>query len=156
MQTLNGPELLTKEHPFLSGLKAEFYDFFNDCSSLRRFASQQQIFREGAEADHFYLIVSGRVALETLVPSSGTVTVQTLGAGDALGWSWFFAPHKWHFSATTTAPTEVISFDAAALRTKAEENCEFHHELVSRFAKTLYERLISLREQLVEIYKMRP
>ena len=25
--------------------------------------------------------------------------VQTIGPGDALGWSWLFAPHRWHFTA---------------------------------------------------------
>lgn len=155
MQTLDALSTLIESHPFLSGLDPEFYEYFHDCASIRRFASQQQIFREGGEADHFYLILSGEVALETVVPGCGTVVIQRLGPKEALGWSWLFPPHLWHFTATTLAPTEVISFDAAALRAKAEENRDFRDELLTRVAKTLLERLQGTRMQLIDLYGLR-
>lgn len=156
MQTLDGLEVLIKEHPFLAELNPEFYDFFHDCGSLRRFASHQQIFQEGGEADHFYLILTGTVALETFVPGRGMVTIQTLGPGEALGWSWLFPPQQWHFTATTRAPTEVISFNAAALRAKAEENRDFRDELLTRVAKTLLDRLQATRRQLIAQHGTQP
>lgn len=155
MPTLDTVETLVKVHPFLAGLSEEFSDFFADCASLRRFASQQQIFHEGGEADHFYLILTGSVALDMFVPGHGMVTVQTLGSGDALGWSFFIPPHQWHYTATTRTPTDVISFSAAAIRAKAEENREFREELLSRVAKTLLRRLESSRAEIVNLYKRR-
>ncbi len=146
----DGVDPVIVEHPFLAGLKPEFRHFLSDCGSLRSFAAQQQIFREGGEADHFYLIVSGSVILETFVPGCGMVTVQSLGSGDALGWSWLFPPYEWHFTATTHAPTEVISFGAAALRAKAQEDPSFHNEFLSRIANTLFQRLLSTRKQLID------
>jgi CRP/FNR family cyclic AMP-dependent transcriptional regulator len=159
MQTTNAVEAvdnLLREHPFLSGLSPEFYEFFSDCASLRRFASRQEIFHDGGEADHFYLIVTGSVALETFVPGCGVVTIQSLGPGEALGWSWLFPPHQWHFTATTRAPTEVISLSAAALRAKAERNRDFRDELLTRVSKTLHQRLLRTRIQLIDFYRMRP
>jgi CRP/FNR family transcriptional regulator, cyclic AMP receptor protein len=153
---VNGSDCLIREHPFLAGLPAEFYDFFNQCASTRRFASQQVVFHEGGEADHFYLIVSGRIALETFVPGCGTVTIQELGPGDALGWSWLFPPYEWHFTAITREPTEVISFDALALRTKAEQDPRFHNELLTRVSQSLYQRLLVTRAQLIDLYGIRP
>lgn len=156
MQTLDALTDLIKSHPFLAGLDPEFYEFFHDCATVRRFASQQQIFHEGGEADHFYLILSGEIALETFVPGCGTVTIQRLGPKEALGWSWLFPPHEWHFTATTLAPTEVISFNAEALRAKAAENRDFRDELLTRVVKTLLERLQSTRMQLIDLYGIRP
>src|SRR5687768_9852745 len=126
MQTMVALKTVVEEHPFLSGLDPKFCSFFYDCASIRRFASQQVIFQEGGEADHFYLIINGNVTLETFVPGCGMVTIQTLGPGDALGWSWLFRPYKWHFTAVTHAPTEVISLDASRLLAKASEDREFH------------------------------
>src|SRR5260370_18654290 len=40
MQTIDGLETVVKEHPFLSGLDPKSHDFFYDCASIRRFASQ--------------------------------------------------------------------------------------------------------------------
>lgn len=156
MRTINGVDTAVRAHPFLSGLDPMFFDAFCDCASIRRFASQQQIFHEGGEADHFYLIISGNVALETFVPGCGMVTIQSLGAGDALGWSWLFPPHEWHFTATTHEPTEVISLNAAALRTKAEVDLELHDQLITRVAKTLHQRLLGTRDQLIDLYGIRP
>ena len=156
MKTINGVDTAVKEHPFLSGLDPALYEAFCECASIRRFASQQQIFHEGGEADHFYLIMSGKVALETFVPGCGMVTIQYLGGGDALGWSWLFPPHEWHFTATTREPTEVISLNAAALRAKAEADRELHDELITRVATTLYQRLLGTREQLIDLYGIRP
>jgi hypothetical protein len=92
MQTMDTLESLIVNHPFLSGLNPHFYHFFNDCAVLQRFATGQEIFHEHGKADHFYLILNGKVALETFVPGCGMVTIQTLGSGEALGWSCSF-PH---------------------------------------------------------------
>ena len=156
MPTLDALETLVKGHPFLAGIKPEFCEFFSDCASLRRFASQQHVFQEGGEADHFYLILFGSVALETWVAGHGNVTIQTLRSGDALGWSWYFPPHQWHYTATTRALTDVISFSAAALRAKAEWNHEFREELLARVSKTLLQRLESSRAQIINLYQQLP
>jgi CRP/FNR family transcriptional regulator, cyclic AMP receptor protein len=156
MQTLESLQRLLAEHPFLTGLDPSLLHSFEECGSLRRFGPQQQIFHEGGQADHFYLILNGKVGLETFVPGCGMVTIQALGAGDALGWSWLFPPQEWHFTATTGEPTEVISFDAAALRAKAELDKDFANELITRVARTLVQRLQATRLQLIDFYGMRP
>jgi CRP/FNR family transcriptional regulator, cyclic AMP receptor protein len=156
MQTMDTLQTLVTGHPFLSGLRPEFCDIFHDCATIRRFASQQQIFHEAGDADHFYLILNGSVALETFVPGCGTVTIQNIGAGEALGWSWLFPPYQWHFTATTREPTEVVSLDAAVLRAEAEQDRDFQDELLTRIVKTLYQRLMGARDQLIDLYRIRP
>ena len=156
MQTMDTLENLIVKHPFLSELNPHFYHFFNDCALHRRYEPGQEIFHEHGNAEHFYLIHSGKVALETFVPGRSRVTIQTLGPGEALGWSWLFPPHQWHFSASATEPTELIEFDAASLRDKVEENRDFGNELVTRVARILLERLQGTREQLIDAYRMRP
>jgi CRP/FNR family cyclic AMP-dependent transcriptional regulator len=156
MQTEESMASLLIHHPFLAGLDPRLHEFFDNCGTLRRFGSGQQIFHEGSEADHFYLILNGEVALETFVPGCGMVTIQRLGSGDSLGWSWLFPPHEWHFTATTAKPTEVISLDAASLREAADKDLEFRAELMSRIAFTLVQRLQGTRMQLVDLYGIRP
>jgi CRP/FNR family transcriptional regulator, cyclic AMP receptor protein len=111
-------EQIIAEHPFLSGLNQNYFHLLNECASGMRFGVQQQIFQEESNADHFYLIRAGRVALETFVPGTGVITIQTIGAGEALGWSWLFPPYRWHFSARSIDETDVVAFDARVLREK--------------------------------------
>lgn len=156
MRTTDSVEGLIQSHPFWSDLESDHLRFLSDCATLRRFASKQEIFHEGGEADHFYLILSGKVALETFVPGMGMVTIQTLCAGDALGCSWLFPPHQWHFTAGTLEPTEVISFEAVRLRDRAESDRDFRDELLTRVSQMLFDRLMNTRMQLIDVYKMRP
>jgi CRP-like cAMP-binding protein len=156
MQTMDTLQTLVTGHPFLAGLRPEFCQIFQECATVCRFASQQQIFHEGDDADHFYLILTGSVALETFIPGCGTVTIQNLGAGEALGWSWLFPPHQWHFTATASEPTELVALEATVLRAEAEQDRDFRDELLSRIVKTLYQRLMGTRQQLIDLYRIRP
>ena len=64
----------------------------------------QLLFREGDPADTFYLVRHGSVALETFVPARGPVMIETLEAGEVVGWSWLFPPYRWHFDARALSP----------------------------------------------------
>jgi len=152
MQNLAALETLIEEHPFLAGFNGKYREFLRRCASVRRFAYQQQLFHEGENADHFYLIVEGAIALETFVPAGGMIAIQSLGPGEALGFSWLFPPHKWRFTATTREPTDVIFFDAVALRAKVEQDRNFSNELLARIARTLHDRLRHTRRQLIDAY----
>ena len=143
---------LIRSHPFLAGLEPKFVSLYETCASLRRFSSHQRIFLEGEEADHFYLILSGKVILETSVDGGGCIPIQTLGGGEALGWSWLFPPHQWCFTACTAAPTEALSFAAQPLRQKAQESLEFGNDLLRRVTRTLIQRLQVTRRALVQLY----
>ena len=151
-QTTDTLANLTANHLFLSGLDPRFCNFLNECASVWRLDPSQDIFREHGNADSFYLIQSGRVALDIFVPGRGVETIQTLEAGEALGWSWLFPPYRWHFTAKAMEPTELIGFDAAHLRERMQENRDFGNELLARIARVLYQRLQATRRQLVGFY----
>lgn len=152
MQQTIGLDELISTHPFLVEMEPRFLKVLEDCASPRRFCSHQLIFQEGGDADHFYLIVSGKVILQTYVPGDGAISIQTLEAGDALGWSWLFPPYRWCFSALTAAPTDTISFGADCLRRKVLADPQFGNELLWRVTKTLTERLQATRRNLVQMY----
>lgn len=96
-----------------------------------------------------------KVALETAyVSGEGFITIETLGAGEALGWSWLFPPHKWHFSARAVEPTEAVVFEADALRTKAKENPAFRYELALRVGGVMMQQLVATRKRLLDICEM--
>ena len=75
------------------------------------------------------MIESGKVALEAHKPANGATLVQTLGAGDVLGWSWLFPPFVWHFQARAIEPTSVIVLNGAHLLAFAERHPDFGYKL---------------------------
>jgi CRP-like cAMP-binding protein len=138
------------KHPFYEDMPAPYLQFLTEAAEHRRFAAGETIFAESGDADFFYLIVEGKVALESFVPGWGTYVVQTLGGGDALGWSWLFPPYQWRFSARAIDETETLVFEARRLRDLADKEPAFGVELLKRIAWVIIGRLHATRLQLVQ------
>lgn len=143
---------LLAEAPFFAGLSQQALELVGGCGSNVQFAEGERIFREGDPADAFYLLRHGSVALEAYAPTRGALMIQTIEQGDVLGWSWLFAPYRWHFDARALTPVRATSFDGACLRGKCAADAALGYELISRFAQTLIARLQATRLQLLDVY----
>ena len=143
---------LLAEVPFLDGLGAGRLALLAGCAQNVHFDAGAHIFREGDEADVFYVVRHGSVAIENFVPARGAVTIETIGAGEALGWSWLFPPHRWHFDARALSSVRAIGFDGACLRGKCEADPALGYEVLGRFAQLLIERLQWTRLRLLDVY----
>ena len=90
-------------HPFLAGMNRDLLAFLTDCAIAAHFKAGEIILRKSEIANRFYLIESGKVVLESSEVFGEPVVVETIGAGDLLGWSWMFPPYVWHFTARARA-----------------------------------------------------
>jgi len=145
-------EDILKEHIFFKDLKPEYFDFIVGCASNVLFKAREMILREGEEADKFYLIRHGKVAIDIPVSQQRSVTIQTIRDGDILGWSWLIPPHRYRFNSRTIDETRAISLDGRCLRGKCEDNHDLGYELLKRIAKVFTSRLEMTRIQLLDIY----
>lgn len=152
METL---EAILAKHPFFDRLEQRHLDLLVGCASNVRFDAGQFILREGEEANHFYLIRHGKVALEIFAGHRGPITVETLEDGDIVGWSWLFPPYRWRFDARAVEITRAIALDGKCLRTKSEQDHDLGYELLKRFARIVEERLQATRLQLLDVYEVR-
>ena len=145
-------EQIIAEHPLLAGLDSSFTGTLVGCAGNMRFKPDQYIFREGEEANQFYLIRGGRVSLELRAPQKKPIIIETLDAGDILGWSWLLPPYVWKFDARATTATSLIGLDAKCLRTKCEESHDLGYEVLKRFSQIVERRLEATRLQLLDLY----
>jgi CRP-like cAMP-binding protein len=143
---------IMKDAPFFAGLRTETLELVAGCGSNVQFEPGALIFREGEQADIFYLLRHGSVSIEAYAPASGPLVIETLEAGDVLGWSWLFEPHRWHFDAHALTSVRATAFDGACLRAKCDADPALGYELVSRFAQTLIERLQWTRLRMLDVY----
>jgi len=145
MKNLN--EAITKYEIF-RGMKPEHLAMLGEGAKEVEFHPGDVLFREGGPANQFYLIESGRIALEAHEPADGTMT---LGAGEALGWSWLFPPFVWHFQARAIEPAHVIILSGAHLLVTAERNHDFGYEWMKRMVQVVIRRLQATRNQLLAL-----
>jgi len=149
MQTL---EQLIAAAPMFAGLGEEQLHVIAGCAVNERFAAGALLLREGEPAERFYLIRSGDVALEIDAPGRGALVIETLHAGDVVGWSWLFEPYRWQLDARAREASAVVAFDGVCLRGKCDADHELGYELMRRFAGSIVERLQATRLQLLDVY----
>jgi CRP-like cAMP-binding protein len=122
---MEGLERIVREHPFFCGMPAAYSDLVCGCAKNARFSAGQYLFHEGEPADWFYLLRSGRVALELTAPGRGRVTFQRVPQGEIVGVSWLIPPWRWTYDARAIEDTRAIAVNAACLRQK----CDADHDL---------------------------
>ena len=144
--------MILAEHPFFKGLDQKKLQFIAGCAMNVRFDEGKFLFREGEDANTFYVIRAGKVAIEIFSPKRGALTIQTLREGDVLGWSWLFPPYRWHFDAKALELTRAISLDGKCLRDKCEEDHDLGYELMKRFSDVMIQRLQATRLQVLDLY----
>lgn len=149
METL---EPVLAEHPFLQGIDEKHLQLLVGCASNARFDTGQFLFREGEEANQFFIIRHGRVAIEIFTAERGPITVQTLGEGEVLGWSWLIPPYQWHFDARAVELTRALALDGKCLRTKCEDDHHLGYELLKRFTHIIEQRMQATILQLLDVY----
>jgi len=138
-------------HPFLAGMSHTQLTLLTDCAVARHFNANHTILREGEFANGFYLVDSGKVALESQAGFGKSIPIQILGAGDLLGWSWMFPPYVWNFTARATESTDAIFFYGTILREYCERDPSLGYELFKRMAPVMIKRMQAARRKMVAI-----
>jgi len=138
--------------PFFAGLEPVYLRLIADCASLACYDPGEPIFRQGGQADRFYIVGEGRVALEIFSSDRGILTIQTLASGDVVGASWLFPPYIWQYDARALEFTRLLAFNAVCLRAACDQDHDLGYDLMKRFARLMVERLNAARFQLLDVY----
>jgi CRP/FNR family cyclic AMP-dependent transcriptional regulator len=149
METL---EPILRKHSFFKDLPEKHFEFILSCASHKLFKADEIILKQGESADKFYLIRSGHVAIYIDHPRQ--ITIQTIGEGEILGWSWLAPPYRYRFSAQAVENTRAVALDGKCLREKCEKNSELGYELLKRLVSVFTKRLEETRLRLLDIYNI--
>ena len=115
-----------------------------------RYKAGERIFSESTPAWGCWIITGGHVALTTALPGQGTTTIDTLGAGDLLGWSWLVEPYRWHFTATALTDVTAIRLDTDRLKNFAETDPGLGYAVMKALFAVLLDRLQATRARTRE------
>jgi signal transduction histidine kinase len=105
----------------------------------RTFEPGSAIFCEGQAADHLYLVIEGKVALEKEIGlgrrgEPRRATVDVVGCGAVFGWSALVEPHELTASAVCVERTLALSFPHGAVEAFLKQHPATGYELMRRLA----------------------
>jgi CRP-like cAMP-binding protein len=140
-----------QKHPFAQGLTPEHCATLASLARPTSFAQGDMIFREGDERHEFFLLLSGRVALEMMAQGKA-LRVHTLEGGDELGWSSVIVGRGKLFQARALEPVEALAFDGYALLERCRADTGFGYKIMHRLLGVVSERLQAARLQVLDMY----
>ena len=149
MQTIDS---LLRDSPAFETLERDMLEVIAGCASNIHFTEGEVLFREGDPANSFFLIRHGTIALETFVPARGSMLIETVEAGELVGWSWLFPPYRWHFDVRAVTPVRATAFDGGCLRGNCNADPALGYALMTCFARVMIERLQWTRLRLLDVY----
>jgi len=145
--TLKRTREIINEHPFVAGLSPRALDRLSAYAHRALLRPGHRLFVEGGRADRFWLLGDGEVEL-SLTTADGSVSIDRLGDGDVLGWSWLFPPYRWHFDAVAVRPTQVVEFNGTGVRRLCDDDPEIGYQLFHRFLDVVVRRMQATRMRL--------
>ena len=132
--------------PFFEQFQPKHLDKLMMLGSPVRFREGDILFREGDESPQFYVLLSGRVALEASF-GGRQVRIDTLFGGDELGWSAVLQRKK-QFQARALESVEALVFEVSRMHDAFDGNPYFGRAFLERLATVVAERLQNTRLQL--------
>jgi CRP-like cAMP-binding protein len=138
-----------QQHPFSRGLTTEHCATLASLAQRVDFPAEHIVFREGDERHEFFLLLSGRVALE-MMSEGKPLRVHVLEGGDELGWSAVIMGRSKHFQARCLAPVQALAFDGYRLLEQCRADTGFGYKIMHRLLGVVSERLQAARLQVLD------
>ena len=139
-------------HPFLRALPESYLSQLAGLASAMTVPAGHRFFEEGGHARMFWLLTSGRVALDLAVPGRPRLIVETLTAGDLMGVSWLSPPHEWQYGAEAVEPTGAYQLDGTAVLGLCDSEPRLGYLLFTRLMGVAARRLQSSRIRMLDLY----
>ncbi len=145
------PEIL-RRYPYFAGIDdAILRQLAMIAEEKPRIQAGTRLFDEGHPVKHLGIIICGEVNIQYLLGSGEMRTVDTLVAGDLLGFSALIEPYKYTGFGTTTHVTDLVLIDALKLRDLCNHDPRLGYQLIVEVAKLLAHRLEGARVQLAAV-----
>ena len=137
-------------HAFFKGLPQGVLKAAAASAKLQAYRAGEFLLREGRAADEMFAVLDGKVALEVFAADRRRITIQTVGAGEVLGWSWLAPPHRWTLDAIAVKTTHAIVLESSALLAHFAADPSEGYEFLLRLVPVLAGRIQAMEMQLLE------
>ena len=131
------------------GLSTSQLESLEAISREQKIQKGQWLFREGHEAQHFYLIKEGAIELLTVVDEKIEIPISMVRPKNGLvGIGTLVPPHKYSLSARSALDSILIVFSRGDLQDLNHDDPDLVCVIMTNLAQKLMERLKETRREL--------
>ena len=147
-------DLTTTLHsiPWFVDLDQKRLERLAQITELMEVKANQTLFCEGEKDAYVYVVLEGKIAVDMVVPSRGSVRIFVAEPLDILGWS-SLTPVVRQRTATALALTcsRVAAINTTALQRLCDEDARLGYVIMRRISNVVASRLLTTRLQLLDL-----
>jgi CRP-like cAMP-binding protein len=124
-------------------------------SSVETFPEGKTIFRQGDEANHFYILIEGTIDLS--VKTEGKfdfLSSKVEKEGATFGIPSLIEPFRYNVTATCLKPSRLLVINAGRVRMEMEKDREMGMEIMKKLASIYFNRLNEMRSGVSNLLKV--
>jgi CRP/FNR family transcriptional regulator, cyclic AMP receptor protein len=140
---------LLEAYEVFRGLTRPQLEALAQVGETKEVAAGERIFTQRDPADGLFVVRTGLVNILLDAGVAGEVSVSTIGAGNAFGWSGVLDPHTYTATARAIERTNLSIFPAAPLRRLMEKDKDFAVAVLMAVGRMTASRLQDTRYQLI-------
>ncbi len=137
-----------RRYPYFAAADEETLAAIALAAQERSVKANERLFQEGDPSDQLFILKSGQVVITQELGDDQIAVVETLIAGDLLGWSAMIQPYLRRWDCGASRATELVVIDAATMRELCHTNTAFGFAFMEHLAGVLSSRLDGARIQL--------
>jgi len=127
--------------PYFAGVSGESLRALAAISEERRFTAGEALFKEGDVSHGLYILRQGQVDIIYHLHGGEERVVDTVVAGDLIGWSSLVEPHRSTATAAAREAGSAVWIAAAGIRDLCEKDTALGYHLMKQLTGVLSRRL---------------
>ncbi|MFO7717798.1 MAG: Crp/Fnr family transcriptional regulator [Thermodesulfobacteriota bacterium] len=145
-----------KEMKALDGLTDDQLQVLLPYVSKFETQAQDVIYQRGQQADHFYMLQTGKAFLEVQVTKDIKISLTSIKAGYSFGWNALIAQGTHSYSAISDESSTILAISRNDLHSILEAHQDIGYRLMQRMCEILYYRLDHRTAQFLSILTKHP
>ena len=151
---LNQAEITTaiKSIPWFFELSQESINRLSSIAEVISLDTGKIMFNEGDQHPYLYILLEGKVCLESFVPGHGSMPIYTAESLDVIGWSSLTPVVRQKTSTARVMKRAVLlTFQADQLMKICETDCDLGFIIMRRLANIVASRMLNHRLHLMRL-----
>ncbi len=138
-----------KQIYLLQNLETQMLEKLAPLAQKKDYEEKEVIFEEGQEADHFYMLLSGKVLLKVDVSPAVTISLGSVKPGYSFGWSSLLGL-TYTSQAACAEPCEVLALKGTAFKEMLDGDHTMGYQVMEGVVRILENRLKRRTEQFIK------
>ena len=134
----------------LGYLSDEMLDKLVPIIEQRKCEGNEHVFHQGDQADHFFMVLRGKVLLEQRIGPKVTLAMSAIKPGYTFGWSAMLDEEQFTTDALCAEPTDLLSIRAKELKALFEKDHSLGFIMSQRLLRVIKKRYDTRTEQLIK------